>query len=111
MSSVFPSENHSLITSAAAVSRCGVLRPNNQDAYLADEYFNMFVVADGVGGSAGGEVASALACGQILDVLEGELNRVSEIEDRHDAICAAISKSFRAAERRIICDHGTVGVF
>ncbi|MBX2903314.1 MAG: serine/threonine-protein phosphatase [Chitinophagales bacterium] len=35
-------------------------RPTNQDAYFADK--NLFIVCDGVGGNAYGEVASKIAC-------------------------------------------------
>lgn len=39
----------------------GMVRENNQDSFLADPELGLFVVADGMGGRAGGEVASHLA--------------------------------------------------
>ena len=44
---------------SAAGSHVGKVRANNQDSGYAGEHF--FVVADGMGGHAGGDVASALA--------------------------------------------------
>ena len=43
-----------------ARSHPGIVRPQNEDALLADGGNGVFVVADGVGGRAAGEIASAL---------------------------------------------------
>jgi protein phosphatase len=39
----------------------GRVKPTNQDAYLLDERHGLFAIADGIGGNAGGDVASATA--------------------------------------------------
>ncbi len=43
-----------------AVTDVGCSRPHNEDAFLRDPEHGVFVVADGVGGRAAGEVASAI---------------------------------------------------
>ena len=39
----------------------GLRRDNNQDSFLIDESLGLYLVADGMGGHRGGEVASKLA--------------------------------------------------
>ncbi len=38
----------------------GMVRSTNQDSYLVDPEHHIYMVADGMGGYAGGEVASSL---------------------------------------------------
>lgn len=46
----------------------GARRDSNQDSYIINEDLGLYVVADGMGGHSGGEVASALAVKTAQDV-------------------------------------------
>lgn len=47
----------------------GLKRESNQDSFLIDDRMGVFIVADGVGGHFGGEVASALAVETVREVV------------------------------------------
>src|SRR6267143_1335578 len=69
----------------------GKKRPHNEDAYLVDEALGLYAVADGMGGHAAGEVASAAAVKSLRDALAAEkavldaFTRTPSLETRESA--------------------------
>lgn len=62
-----------------AQSDIGRKRRHNEDAFLCDDRLGLWVVADGVGGQAKGEVASAEAVDQIHSFVAQERARLDQI--------------------------------
>lgn len=73
----------------------GLKRENNQDTFLIDEQLKLFVVADGMGGHRGGEVASALAVETVQEVVTEGSHLVTKMNPR-DLLMKAY---LRASER------------
>jgi serine/threonine protein phosphatase PrpC len=71
--SKLPSMGEKPIMKVAARSDVGRVRTNNEDCLLIDERLGLLIVADGMGGHAGGEVASSMAVATITAYIQGQL--------------------------------------
>ncbi len=86
----------------AARTDTGRKRGHNEDAYHADPDRGTFMVADGVGGSNAGEVASAMVVGVLSSRLRTALDElrqrgVGDVGERRDALLDVVGRAFKEA--------------
>lgn len=99
----------------------GKKRPNNEDAFLADDGLGLYAVADGIGGHEGGEVASRMTLEALSEALHNEFARGGGGPSSHnsqdtnqcvsalrDAVILANAAVLRAAEQNpVLAGMGT----
>jgi protein phosphatase len=94
--------------SCAARTDVGVVRSGNEDTYLMANDRGLFIVADGMGGHAAGEVASDMA----TRIIAEEFHPVRGMSD--DELMSQLVASIRAANdaifRRTLSEHDKRGM-
>ena len=72
-----------------AATDVGRVRDHNEDNFLVDKNLNLFVVADGMGGHAAGEVASAIAVNTMRDVVSENKDLIEAYKEGSQIASAA----------------------
>ena len=85
-------------TAAAATDR-GRKRPANEDAFGYSVDQGVFVVCDGMGGAAAGEIASSLAVDEMMRLLATRDTARPLLDEAEEAVAAANQAIFSRAQR------------
>jgi protein phosphatase len=89
---------------SCGITDVGLKRGHNEDNYLINEELNLFVVADGMGGHAGGEYASAICVNTVEEVVTSmEMNGdpPAESDDPVEVSREKLRYAIQLAGRRI----------
>jgi protein phosphatase len=78
----------------------GLVRKNNEDSLLISDRHHLFVVADGMGRHAAGEVASQLAVAAIAEAFEKE--QADEPGDKTPKRARRLKRAIELANRRVL---------
>jgi len=65
---------------SCGITDIGRKRQRNEDSYLVNDQLKLYIVADGMGGHAGGEFASKIAVSTVEEIIKGEDRLKSGIE-------------------------------
>lgn len=84
---------------AAAITDRGRKRPSNEDAFGYSVEHGVYLVCDGMGGAAAGEIASSLAVDEMLRLLEGRTETAPLATVAEEAINAANHAIYSRAQR------------
>lgn len=68
------------------VSDVGRVRKQNEDACLVDDSLRLFMVADGMGGHASGEVASRLSVATVRDAVARQQQMLQSFQQNSDSV-------------------------
>lgn len=90
-----------------ATTHTGRVRDHNEDNFLVDSDLNLFVVCDGMGGHAGGEVASAISVRTIHEVVGSRRDVIDNLArdpsnpSARDTLLGLLDRAITEASNRV----------
>jgi protein phosphatase len=92
---------------SAGLTDVGRKRNHNEDSYLIDDELQLYVVADGMGGHAGGGTASRIA----VETIDKELRGARDGKENPFAVSAALQDSPLPETIRSAVERACLGIF
>jgi len=93
-----------------AITDKGIVRARNEDSYLQDDDLHLYVVADGMGGHKGGDVASRMAVAEIETVVRswkpGQYDEITGVDGPVPDEEAKLVTALKQANARIWKESG-----
>ena len=91
---------------SAVLTDVGVIREHNEDAAHADPQGDFFIVADGMGGHAAGEVASSMAVEAVKKALDGSREDIAAFarapsDEGRRALVSVLENAVRQAHQSV----------
>lgn len=87
-----------------AATDVGLVRPTNQDSFFVDNELGVFIVADGMGGHVGGEIASEICVENVSSILEEKLDQAFDQRTLPQLMRDAINKSSSVVYHRALAE-------
>ena len=98
-----PFRSDSLRIECGVKSDQGKIRTSNEDSFIANTKSAIFLVADGMGGHAAGEIASQIAAASVEEVLSGDGSEFTEEQLLQFAVQKANASVYEAQRSRPEC--------
>lgn len=93
--------SHSSKLKAVGATDIGMKRSVNQDSILVDLGLGLFIVADGMGGHKGGEIASSMAVASVQEIIKTFVDSGREFNPAEVLVYAYLEASTRIYNRSL----------
>ena len=101
-----PQEEQIVTLRSSMRTDVGMVREHNEDSVFSDEELRFFIVADGMGGHAAGEIASSMTVASIRETLSDKRDAIeryaaSPTKEHREDVISLLEETVRVAHRDV----------